>query len=286
MSDPTPSPEPTPTPTPTPTPWFASRNDPEFTGTVQTRGLDKKDAAEAAFEFYKAHREASQMISRVTGTPDKDRILITPKPDATDAEKNAYYERLGRPAKADDYDFKDIKAADGSDLDPNLAGVLRTAAFKANASKEQAATMARDIVAHLAKADEMKAAENATKLASEEAELKKNWGANMEANKFVARQGAQKLGIPAEALDAMEKQIGKKAVMEAFLKIGQAMGEDKFIANRAPGTQGIMTKEQAKARMVELRMDKDWSARLMKGDRQAQAEFDAITAMMVGQEAA
>lgn len=274
------------TATATASPWYAAFNDAEFTGTLQTRGLDKKDAAEAARNFYQAHREASQTISRISGTSDRDRILITPKPDATDTEKNAFYEKLGRPAKADDYDFKDIKFPDGSELDDGFTAMLRAAAFKANATKEQAATMARDLVSFLAKADEMETAEATTKLDTEKAELKKNWGANFEANMFIARQGAAKLGITPEAVQAMEKQVGYKAVLEGFLKAGQAFGEDKFIANRAPNTGGVMTREQATARLAELKLDKAWNKRFFDGDRQARAEFDALTAMMAGQQAA
>lgn len=270
------------------TPWYASRNDAEFTGTIQTQGLDKKAADEAAHHFYKSWSEANKMISRLTGTPDKDRILIQPKPDATQQEKDAYYERLGRPAKADAYDFKAVKFPDGSELDDNFVAMLRGAAFKANATKEGAEAIARDVVAFLAKADEADAAETASKFAAEKQALEKNWGPNYEANKFVARQGYLKMGFTPEVIDAMEKSAGFRMIMEAGLKAGQAFGEDKYIANRAPNGTGIMTQEQAKARMAELKMEtgpNSFGARVAKGDRQAIDEFNAITAMMAGQAA-
>lgn len=288
MSDPiTPVADPAVTPPPAPPapPWYAARNDANFTGYLQTRGWDKKTPEEAAHEAYKSHNEAQQMISRLTGTPDKDRILITPKPDATEAEKNAYYEKLGRPSKADDYDFKSIKFPDGSELDDDFVGVLRNAAFKANASKDQAAQIAKDLVDWMGKADEAESTVMAGKIAAEKSELLKSWGPNAEANKFIAQQGALKLGWTPEQIQALQNGLGYKAVMEAALKAGLAFGEDKFIANRTPGTQGVMTKEQAGARLKELRMDKAWADKLMKGDRQANDEFNALTAMMVGQAA-
>lgn len=266
-------------------PWYSTVNDPEFVGTLQTRGLDKKDAVQSAHELYKAHREATQMISRLTGTPDKDRIIITPKPDAPQSEKDAFYQRLGRPAKSEEYDFKEIKFPDGSELDDGFVSMLRGAAFKANASKEQATAIARDLVQFLAKADEMDAAEQATKYNTEKMELERNWGANKEANLFIARQGAAKLGITPEAVAAMEKAAGYKAVMEGFLKAGLAFGEDRYIAGRVGNQQGVMTAEQARARLTELRQDREWGAKLMKGDRATTEEFNALTAMMVGQAA-
>ena len=137
---------PPPPPPPANTPWYNGVTDAEFIGTVQNRGLDKKDALTAAQDFYKAHREATQMISRIAGTPDKDRIIITPKPDATQTEKDAYYQSLGRPAKAEEYDFAGLKFPDGDHLDNEFVSTLKNAAFKANVSKEGAAAIAKDLI--------------------------------------------------------------------------------------------------------------------------------------------
>lgn len=290
MSDPAAAPAasnagPSPASAPAATPWYAARNDADFTGYLQNRGLDKKSPDEAAFETYKAHSEATQMISRLSGTPDKDRIIIQPKPDATEAERNAFYQKLGRPADPKDYDFAGLKFPDGDEVDDSLIQVFRQGAFKANLSKEAATTFAKDVLEYIGKAADTETAEATARIASESAELQRNWGGNFEANKFIAQQGALKLGIAPEAVQAMEKAVGYKAVMEGFLKAGIAFGEDRFVANRAPNMQGVMTREQAGARLKELKAETgpdSWGARVMRGDVKAKQEFEALTAMMAG----
>lgn len=269
-------------------PWYAARNDAEFTGTMQNRGLDKKTAEEAAFDLYKAHREASQLIGRVTGTQDKDRILVVPKADAPEAEKNAYYEKLGRPQKPEEYDFKDIKFPDGTELDDNFSGFLRSAAFKANVSKDGAQQIAREMVQYLDKIDQAEAAENSAKLVAEKEALKKSWGPNFEANEFVANQGFKKIteagGLSPEqaatALKALGDHVGAGATAKFLHAAGIAFGEHKYVANGTQGNQGIMSREQASARMAELKNDASWVKAFSSGDVKSRSEFDALTAMI------
>ena len=94
---------------------------------------DEAKKAEALFNKMQTEIRSCQSRDQLRGwmTANKDRILIQPKPDATEAEKAAFYQRLGRPAKAEDYDFKEIKFPDGSELDDGFTAMLRGAAFKA-----------------------------------------------------------------------------------------------------------------------------------------------------------
>jgi len=272
-----PSPAQVPAPAPAATPaWYSTRNDAEFTGYLQNRGLDKKDAAEAAYEAYKAHKAAEKFV----GAPAEELVRL-PK-DPVSQDWNKVYERIGRPANEDGYDFNGVKFPDGTEVDADFAKFVKGAAFRANVTKEGANSLLRELVAHMSKADEAEAANGAAALENERRELAKNWGPNYEANKFIARQGAAKLGIPAEAIEHMEGFVGYQAVMEAFLKAGLAFGEDKFIANRAPGSTGVMTREQAMATMKERRNDSEWGKKLMAGDTTVTNEFNALTEMIAG----
>lgn len=260
-------------------PWYNGETDQEFIGKIQNMGLDKKTPVEAAKEFYKSHREAQQMISRLTGTPDKDRIIITPKPDASQADKDAFYQRLGRPAKPEEYDFTSLKWADGEDIGDQLSAMLRASAFKANATKEQAATMAKDFIDFMDKSDQADTAQAAAKQTAEKAELDKNWGANKETNLFIARQGMAKLGFTGEQIQAMEQSAGYKAIMEAGLKAGLAFGEDKYIANKGANS-GVLTVEGAKARMAERRQDAQWAQRAAVKGTNENLEWEALIVAM------
>lgn len=282
MSDPgiVPTPAPAPASVPPPAPaasWYDGlKNEAEFVGTVQTRGLDKKDAATAAFEFYKAHKEAEKFI----GAPAKELLRLPKEPG--DPAWNQIYERLGKPAKADEYDFKDIKFKDGTALPDTDAAFYRDVAFKANMSKDAARQFAADMMARDETTKEQTAVIGAADLKAEKDALMKDWGANKDGNLFIARQAAIKLGFKPEAIDALQKVAGYGATMQALLNVGQKIGEDKFIANQAPNATGVLTVQQAKAKLEELKRDTLWRDKYYKGDRAAIAEFDALVEMSVG----
>ncbi len=252
--------------------------DTEFVGTLQNRGLDKKTAAESAFELYKAHSEAQKMISRVTGTADKERILIRPKPDSSPEEISAFHEKLGRPTKAEEYDFSALKKPDGQPIEDHYRDFLRATAFKLNLSKDAATQFATDALAYQTKTGEASDAIAAGKLAAEIKAIEADWGPNKESNLFLVKQAMAKFGFTPEHLQVLQKINGATPVLKGLLNLALATGEDRFIANKGP-TAGIMSKEQASARLAELRSDKDWGKRFFAGDVRCRQEFDALTEM-------
>lgn len=279
------------------TAWYEpfKTTNPEFVGDVQTRGLADKTPADAALNFYKAHLEHKQMISRLTGTPDKDRIIVQPKPDAPEAERTAYYEKLGRPAKAEDYDFTGIKFPDGTDLDDDFVSTLKNASFKANVSKDAAAAIARELTAYVHKIDEGEAAKTALEIQQASEKLNQSWGANRQAFQFIADQGLAKLAESAKltpeqtktALVTLANSVGRFEAAQMLLAVGKAFGEDKYVSGPTGGNMGLMTREQAKAALDQLKMERgpdSFGAKLRRNDAEAINKFNALTAMMVGQE--
>jgi len=103
----------------------------------------------------------------------------------------------------------------------------------------------------------------------------------MKPNTFIANQAAEKLGLGKDVLDALAKVAGRPAVANALLKIGQLMGEDKFVANPAPGGTGAMTKDQAQSRINELMLDSDFAKRLDAGDTRATQEWNGLHRLLV-----
>lgn len=259
--------------------WYAAKNDPEFTGYLQNRGLDKKDAAEAAFETYKAHRNAEKML----GAPS-DQMLRLPK-DPNDAAWGGIWERLGRPSKEDAYDFKEVKAPDGTDLDSDFLETLRAAAFAANMPQDKAVDFARRMTAFAAKKDEAERAERSAVLKAADEALRKSWGPKYDANLFIARQAAARFGIKPEVIKTLEDGTDKATVLEMFRQIGMATGEARYIENGSQGGGGVMTAEGARAKLAELKSDKEWGRKLLAGDAAVTREFNALTEMMTPQAA-
>lgn len=258
-------------------PWYDGA-DAETVGYIQNRGLDKKTPAEAALASVKAHREAEKFVGLPT-----DQLIRVPTAPTDEAGWKKVWERLGAPAEAKGYEFTGLKHADGKDVAPALLDSVRASAAANHLPKDAATAIARTFVKHLDDQATEAAAAAAAALTTERATLKTNWANNYDAHMVVAKAGAAKLGITPEAVIAMEKSIGYAATMEAFRKVGALAGEDKFMGNGGSGgNPGAMTKEQAKARVEELKADTDWVTRYMNGGAAEKRDMGALSAIIAG----
>lgn len=252
-------------------PWYKGA-DTETLGYLQNRGLDKKTAAEVAFESIKAHREATAKL----GVP-ADQLIRMPKDAADEAGQKALYERLGKPADDKGYDFKEIEAVDAN---KPFAEFMRKSAFAQNLTKAQAEGLAKDLAKFANDTQTSANADQEAAITIERDALKKDWGFNFQANTVIARNAAQKLGIEPKAIEGLEKVAGYRATMEALRKIGVAIGEAKFVTSEVTGS--VMTRDGAVARKAELMRDTAWTAKYLAGDVQAGREMTNLNTIIVG----
>jgi hypothetical protein len=257
-------------------PWHQGKVDAEILGHLQNRGWHDKPADVVALEAIRAHREAERLI----GAPANE-MLRMPKP-TDEVGTKAFWGRLGAPDTKEGYDLSGVKFADGTALDAGFVDQLRTAADQFHLPKDAAAHMAQSFVKFMEGADAAEAAETAAALVNEKAALAKNWGANFEANKFVAQSAARALGIDPETVAALESQVGYSKVMEMFRNIGSKIGEDKFVSGGVGASNGVMTREQAVSRKADLMKDSAWVDRYMKGGTAEGREMQALITLIVG----
>lgn len=252
----------------------------EDLGYFQNRGLDKGDAKAAALGAAKAHREAEKLI----GAPANELVRI-PKDPNDAAAWTAVRERLGVPKDANGYAdaFKVIKHADGSDLKPEEVAAWGKKSHALGLRPSDALTFVSESIKEAAASSSASDVEKQGTLAAQKTALATNWGPNYEANMFVAKQTAGKLGVTAEQVTALESVIGYDKVMEMFRNIGTKIGEDRFIQNPANPNTGAMTREQAVDRKAALMADQVWVAAYLKGDAAKLAEMTALNTMIVNQ---
>ncbi len=155
--------------------------------------------------------------------------------------------------------------------------------MRLNLPKDAAVGVASDIVKTLDQQATTKAAETDAMIAAGRQELDKNWGANKTANLLVAQNAMKALGMPIEAVNALEKLdgVGYAKVMEMMRTIGTKIGEDKFVSGGGP-VPGVMTLEQAQARKKELINDTTFVKRWNDSDVLAVKEMQALDYIISG----
>lgn len=260
-------------------PWYDGNAlvTPELVGHWQNRGLHDKTPQEIAIAASIAHREAEKLI----GAPASE-MLRLPK-DANAPEWNQVWERLGRPKEAKDYDFSAVKNAKGEAPDQATLDHYRNLAFTLNMPKDAAVRFAQDNIKHLDSVSTAQAAINQDKVAQEKVKLADNWKSNFEANMVIAKAGAAKLGLPPEAVDALEKVVGYADTMEALRKVGMGTQEASFITHTNQNLNGgMLTKEAAMARKSELKADNAWVTRYLNGGAAEAKEIQALDRIIVG----
>lgn len=261
-------------------PWFdgVAGVDAEMIGTWQNRGWDKKSAAEVALEATRAWKGAEKLV----GVPS-DQVMRVPKDVNDEAGWAAVWARLGKPADAKQYDFTGVLRADGKPVDETLTGAMRDAAFRLNLPKDTAAAVTREFAKYLDASEAKVATEKAAALAEAKLRLSQNWGKNEAAFKFVAQQSATALGVDPAAVAALEQVIGYDKTMDMFLKIGQKIGEDKFITGDSTRPQGgALTVEQAVAKRSELMSDPVWVKAYTSGDKAKLREMMGLNTIILG----
>lgn len=244
---------------------------PEVLGFWQNKGLPLDSPKDFGLKLTELYKGAEKFI----GVPP-DQVIKIPKSDAPAEDIRAYYERLGAPKEAKDYDLSAVK-------DPGISEAMRAAMHERGVSKDAAVAIASSV----ARAIESKSTSDTTELAAtlqaQKDALAKNWGDKFQYNQLQAIEGARRLGIDKDGVAALEKTIGYDKVMEAMRKIGAHTREDTFVERGAGGPVGdVTTLEGAQARKNELMADKTWVEKYNAGDPAAKREMTRLNQMITG----
>lgn len=266
-------------------PWHETAGfDADSIGYLQNRGLTQQpDMKSALTTTIKAHQEAQRALTVATGADAKDLVKV-PRDDAAPEVKKAFWERLGAPKDAKDYDFTSVKRQGDKALDQQTTDFLRNLAGGNMLPKEVALNLAKSYAKMQDSIDQQNAASKAATIATEKAALQANWTSNYDANLFVAHQTALKFGFNETQIKAMEGAAGFASVMEIFRAIGMATGEGRYLAteNGGNGNAAIMTKEGAEVARKELLASPDFNKRLTNGDPEAKKQMAALVAIITG----
>jgi hypothetical protein len=248
----------------------------ETLGWWQNKGLELGNPKDFALRLTEQYRAAERHI----GVPP-DQLLRIPQPNASEADRRAFYTRLGVPSTSAEYDLSSVKFADGTELADDFIHTLRDAFSAANVSKDKAASIASAIVRFEETKEANQAAATDLHLQEQRALMERNWGPNKDFNLLTAMNGARRLGITDQQVNALRDTLGEYQTMEMFRRIGAATTEDTFVEG-SQATGAPTTLPAAEAELARLQQDDAWVKRLLGGEVEARRQFEALTQQITG----
>lgn len=235
------------------------------------RGLVEVKGWKSPADVIESYRNAEKLIGA-----DPGQILRLPGAAAGDEEWAGVYDRLGRPAKPEDY------ALDGD----HPLGEEARRRFQADAHamgltpRQEARAWEREL-ALFAEREQAAEAEIAQRQQQAVAELRREWGEAFEGNLALAQQAVRRMGGQ-ELLDELVDAglADSPRLVKLFAEIGRMTGEDRGLGRTADGFQAL-TPAGARAQLDQLKADSafmlDLYDKARPGHAAAKAKFDRLT---------
>lgn len=248
--------------------WFDSIPDAELKGFAQTKGW--KDPASVV--------DGYRNLEKLIGAP-KERVLKLPeKPD--DPGWGEVWGKLGRPEKPESYELP-IPEGHG---DPEFAKGIAEVMHKHGVPKGAAHALAEFNNNYVKNLIETHQREQQQKSAAELSQLKSEWGPKFDENAELSKRAAREFGVSAEQAQALEGALGTAGMLKLFNAIGSRLAEPKPLeAGGGDGGSGFgLTPEAAKARIGQLRNDREWTGKYLAGDVNARQEMERLTRIAAG----
>lgn len=148
------------------------------------------------------------------------------------------WDRLGRPARPEDYVISRPELPEGMEWDAAAEAAFRPVAHRLGLLPHQVDGVI-GLFAELqaARPGGEAAVAAGPDAASLEADLREGWGASYDAELARARRAAQAFASP-EELSRIEGDLGSAAMVRLFARVGAAMGEDRLVSGSSPARLG------------------------------------------------
>jgi hypothetical protein len=215
-----------------------------------------------------AHMAAEKLI----GLP-ADRVIKLPEKADDAAGWSEVWNRMGRPEKPEGYELP-TPEGQGREFADTAAKWFHAAGVPKSAAQAIAKEWNTFLAAEVAKAEDADQRKSAAELAT----LRTQWGAAAGEREELARRGLQAFGKQAGMDDAdlikLENSIGTVKMLKLFSEIGKLTAESSF---RGGNQQSFtLTKEEANAKIAQLRSNPEWATAYLKGDANKVAEMTQL----------
>ena len=219
-------------------------------------------------------------LEKLMGAEKAGNTIVIPRSDADPKDWAPVYDRLGRPSDPAGYKVETPQGGD-AEFQGKVFGKMHELGLTKAQGEALASWYNEQVQGSVTAAKE--AAE--TRFATEQAELKTEWGAAYTQNLAAAQTAARGLGLDADTIDKLAETLGHKTTMGLLQKIGTRMGEDSFMTSgEKPGFGSAMTPGQAKAEIQALQADRDFVNKYVNGDKAARDRMAQLHAFAYPEE--
>ena len=198
-------------------------------------------------------------------------IVELPGEDADPQKINEFYAKLGRPDSPDKYDLKMP-----ADADPKVTEFYKNLAHKHGLSAKQAVGLYGEWNEFITGLGQQSEADMQATSEREVLDVKKEWGQAFEQNLDAGRRAAAALGYDQAKQDAMEAKLGTAETLRLFATLGSKMGEDSFAGGEREGSSFALSPATAKQQIADLKMDNQFMAKYLNGDKDAIAKMTRL----------
>ena len=233
----------------------------------QQRGfIDNKGWAGPA-DMLESYRNLESFVGAKAG----DKGIVLPE-SMDDAEGwNEVFAKLGRPEKADGYQYA---FPDGHD--PEFAGWVKETFHAAGLSDQQLKTVADKYVEMESRLMEQRVEGFKTQAAQAVDRLRMDWGQAFQQNLHLAGRAVSTLGIDDDARAAIEEALGSERFAKTFLQIGQALCKEDSAPEGEHDSRFALSPAAAQERLSERMADESFVKRYLNGESTALAEMERL----------
>lgn len=226
----------------------------EFTKDGWAKAYGLPDSIEAKFKTFDGFAKSYVNLEKMLGAQGK---VAVPSEHSSPEEWEAFFQKVGRPHKADEYQLKAPDALKDVALDEKALGEVKALAHKHGLTQKQLGALGDWYFQTVGKSLEAVTAQQTQAKEAAIDALKKEWGANYDANLQAAERGAAIVGITKEVFQADPALANNPHFIKAMAKVAEMTKEAPGAGLRNQGGGiGINSPEQAKAEIAKIRGDK------------------------------
>lgn len=213
-----------------------------------------------------------QNLEKLMGHERAGRTMVLPKDDQDTETLGKIYDRLGRPASAEDYKLPVPEGDQGE-----FAKIAASKFHELGLSSKQGQALAEWFNGHGSQLQQQQEAAFERQRDEDFSKLEQEWGDQFNVRAEVARRAMREAGLSPEEGAMLERTLGVRKAAKAFEFFGKMFSEHggKGFENSGGG-KFSQTPEEAKSRINSLTQDKAWQQRYFGGDADARAEMDRL----------